>query len=1257
GNRSQVVLDAMGEVVATVRMGKVTEQLGDSAQGCVPDLDPITVRRILADPLGAAAGVLGSAGTRTVYDRFAFLRGDGPAGCLTIARQTHLHELGAGEQTRVQCELTYSDGFGRVVQKKLQAEPDADRGERWIGSGWTVFDDKARPIRRFEPFFTSTPAFENERRAGVSALLCYDPVGRVVTTLHPDGTFEKVIIGPWEQTTWDAQDTVLLDPRTDPDVCGYLAGWLGTQPAWRTWYDQRVHGERGRFDQQAAAKASRHAATPGRSVLDPLGRELVAIAHNGWAGQRPVLFTTRGERDVEGNLRVLRDAAEHPDPAGRVCLRVDYDLVGQRVREVSGDAGERWILPDCLGNPLRVWDGRGLDVRNDYDRLRRPVAVYVTGADPDRPGAVVLTERLTYGEELPDAAERNLRHRLYRQRDQAGVLCTESVDFKGNVTASSRALAAGYADIVDWSGAPALEPERWLTTTEYDAFDRPVLVTAPGLPDRPGSVLRYSFNDSQLLCRVEAQLAGRPEDDGSWTTLVSSISYDARSQRTAVHHGNGTVTRYRYDPLTFRTVRLCTRRGSGYVQDLRYTYDAIANITHIEDRAQDPVFFRNQRVDPSADYTYDAVYRLVRATGRELVGHADHPDHPTGPHNTPADAKAVARYEQCYVYDPVGNLLELTHRSRDRHHGGWTRRFEVGPDSNRLTGTSVGDGPAEHLESDANGNTVRMPHLHLLSWDYRNRLRAVQRQRADGPAERTFYSYDAGGARVRKVTRRGGTVREERIYLGGLEIYRRHSGKRAGLVRESLHVMDARQRVAIIETRGEVDDGTLPRVVRYQYADHLASVALELDERARTITYEEFTPYGSSAYRAARRRLHPPKRYRFCGQERDDESGFNYHGARYLAPWLGRWISPDPQGLVDGPNRFAYARGNPVGFVDPSGTDCDPSQQCCVDDSLTTPREDAAQACLADPGEPVLFSAAAPNSSSMSSSPAGSTTQDSALSGYSVASLGVNVTAAGIRYAYLPRDAAGNPLQGPLNLYSGATARASAQAADGYMIKDTVYYAPADAAENALRARLGIPTGNLPVDEYNAIWGEASRLAVRDAAISSSVGTHNDLATLDPDSIQAIYELPTNRSYGSGMGGLNVVGGGLSIWGAAHDDTSWRSTLGYTGGGMQVAGGGMMIVGALETAPRLVSGGRLLGTAGAVITAPIVLSQAYDDVTSGDQYRQLNGTLKGAGVVFPPAAFLSVYNDAFVKPAAETFYDVACRDIADMLGVPRSWVY
>ena len=89
---------------------------------------------------------------------------------------------------------------------------------------------------------------------------------------------------------------------------------------------------------------------------------------------------------------------------------------------------------------------------------------------------------------------------------------------------------------------------------------------------------------------------------------------------------------------------------------------------------------------------------------------------------------------------------------------------------------------------------------------------------------------------------------------------------------------------------------------------------------AQIISYEEYYPYGSTSYQAGRSAAETSlKRYRYTGMERDEESGFCYHGARYYAPWLGRWTRADPAGLADGPNRYRYSRNNPVCLYDPGG--------------------------------------------------------------------------------------------------------------------------------------------------------------------------------------------------------------------------------------------------------------------------------------------------------------------------------------------------
>ena len=60
-------------------------------------------------------------------------------------------------------------------------------------------------------------------------------------------------------------------------------------------------------------------------------------------------------------------------------------------------------------------------------------------------------------------------------------------------------------------------------------------------------------------------------------------------------------------------------------------------------------------------------------------------------------------------------------------------------------------------------------------------------------------------------------------------------------------------------------------------------------------------------------------RYLFSTKEFDSRSGLDYFGARYYDPEIGRWLTPDPLGMVDGPNTYLYVNNNPVNLVDPYG--------------------------------------------------------------------------------------------------------------------------------------------------------------------------------------------------------------------------------------------------------------------------------------------------------------------------------------------------
>ena len=448
------------------------------------------------------------------------------------------------------------------------------------------------------------------------------------------------------------------------------------------------------------------------------------------------------------------------------------------------------------------------------------------------------------------------------------------------------------------------------------------------------SVVRPTFNEANLLERVEVNLRG----EATVTTFVNDIDYNAKGQRKLIEYGNGVTTTYEYDPLTFRLTNLQTLRNSTKLQDLRHTYDPAGNVTAIRDDAQQTTYFNNSVVEPHADYTYDAVYRLLAATGREHLGQVSQPQTTRNDESRvnlfhPHDGQAMRRYTEQFEYDDVSNILELIHQATN---GDWTRVYaynepsliEPGKNNNRLSSTAVGL-TNEAYTHDPHGNMISFPHLPQMVWDFEDQLQMVDL----GGGGKAYYVYDAAGQRTRKVWEKSPGLTEERIYLGSFEIFRRRNGTGTVMLeRETLHIMDSlprteggnSQRIALVETRTldmAGNDPTPQQLIRYQFGNHLGSASLELDDQAQIITYEEYTPYGSTSYQAVRSETETPKRYRYTGKERDEESGFYYHGARYYASWLGRWTAVDPAVLVDGVNAYRYVLNNPVKFWDPNGSE------------------------------------------------------------------------------------------------------------------------------------------------------------------------------------------------------------------------------------------------------------------------------------------------------------------------------------------------
>jgi RHS repeat-associated protein len=1005
-NLTEASFDALGRVIAVALEGKGAEadDLGgfdeDVANPSGAELDSI----FAASPdLAAARRLLRSASTRFLYHLGGWPGNwaTGPAGACTIVRERHAATLSSGERSPLQLAFECSDGNGVVLMKRSQAEPERVHGPlRWIVSGKTVVNNKGKPVKQYEPYFSKTAVCSAEGDAheevGVTPLMYYDAVGRLVRTELPDGSLAKVEFSPWHVRSFDANDTVTESrwyaDRGSPDPTTALSA--GVSP-----------------DTRAAWLAAQHAGTPSLAILDSLGRTVVSVAHNRvqaaggsltfggkrYHDERYVTFT---KLDPEGKPLWIRDpranlVVQFVQPRGGTPLsnRLEstdfvpaYDVAGNALFQHSMDAGDRWVLNDAAGKPMLAWDvGQRLDANGalvdedrlfttSYDALRRPTAQRLS-VDGRAPITLERSEYVDAGQPAPfssaaAARQRNLCGQLYRHFDPGGLMQTERLDFKGNTLEVRRQLPADpRASMPDWGASPlsALDPETFVQLTEYDALDRVARLYnwhRPASPDRRVAVYEPRYNERGVLvseqlvvqARRNAAANGRRYDEVPGVTerndAVVRIEYDAKGQRLSLRLGCGTTTRYDYDPATFRLRQLRTTRpragqrdppfpgfvsnlaDSRVLQQLIYTYDAVGNVTEIDDQAYKPVFWAQGIAEPRNLYEYDALYRLVSATGREtaqggaaaLLG--SEPQVATG---FPVTDQTLRKYTQTYRYDEVGNFAQMRHVVAGDPAAGWTRQYEMHADSNRLHYTWTGSSRVDQIDyfHDMHGNMLNLARVapsRFIRWDHRDMISTLDL----GGGGTAFYQYDADKQRTRKrIENMTGGGYWERIDLGGYELYRRYNGANTAMPVEeieTLHLRDGAYRLVAVDqilrtTRPGLGAGSL---YRYMLSNHLGSATLELDEGGRIVSVEEYHPYGSSAYVAGRSAVEAKlKRYRYAGMERDEESGLGYHTARYYAPWLGRWSSVDPLGLSGGINLFSYARGSPVGSVDMSGLQAD----------------------------------------------------------------------------------------------------------------------------------------------------------------------------------------------------------------------------------------------------------------------------------------------------------------------------------------------
>jgi RHS repeat-associated protein len=405
---------------------------------------------------------------------------------------------------------------------------------------------------------------------------------------------------------------------------------------------------------------------------------------------------------------------------------------------------------------------------------------------------------------------------------------------------------------------------------------------------------QYQYDDRGLITSTTATIAG--------TELNTGYHYNQSGQLTQIDYPSGTSASYQYDSAG-RLNRIQTadqgnttdiisninwngpnmgsyQQGNGLVTELTYdtagrltekqfgSDNGIQNLLDNQSQILQQTWTRNNTTEINS-FQYDVLGRLTQDGSN-------------------ADNQ--------FGYDAVGNRLSETQPSKS---------YGYQSNSNRLS-----DINGTTIQRDAVGNTLD-DGTRQYQYNAMNRLSGLTNSQNNVQAS---YTYNYLGQRVRKQLSGGQSDDIRFVYGLQGELLGEYQAN-GQVIREYLYQTENGIAELVAERTA---DGTLI----YIHADHLGTPRLATDQ-AQTVVWR----WDSDAFGTTQVNNNPDGdsnpttiNHRFAGQYFDEESGVHYNYHRYYDPSTGRYITSDPIGLAGGLNTYAYVSGNPLRFIDPSGT-------------------------------------------------------------------------------------------------------------------------------------------------------------------------------------------------------------------------------------------------------------------------------------------------------------------------------------------------
>ncbi|MGV7960070.1 RHS repeat protein [Photorhabdus tasmaniensis] len=661
--------------------------------------------------------------------------------------------------------------------------------------------------------------------------------------------------------------------------------------------------------------------TPTVSVYDNRGLTIRDIGfHRTVAGGNTDTRISRHQYDVHGRLIQSIDPRLYDVNSAKPNFTWKYDLTGNALRTESVDAGHTVTLNDIEGRQVLLVTATGVTQIRQYEAATLPGRLLSVSEQAPEEETPRITEHLIWAGNTQEEKDHNLAGQCVRHYDTAGLNQLESLSLTENILSKFRKLLLDDGQEANWEGDDEIVwwaklNETYTTQSTFDATG--ALLTQI---DAKGNRQRLTYD-------VAGQLKG------SWLTvknqseqiIVKSLTYSAAGQKLREEHGSGIITEYSYEPETQRLIGIKTHRSSDtkVLQDLRYQYDPVGNVIGIRNDAEATRFWRNQKVVPENTYTYDSLYQLISTTGREMANIGQQSNQLPSPIPLPTDNSTYTNYTRTYDYDRGGNLAQIRHSSPATQNN-YTTDIIVSNLSNHAVLNSLTTDPTQvDTLFDAGGHQKKLLPGQDLCWNARGELQQVTPVSREHASDREWYRYGNDGMRQLKVNEQqtGNSTQQQRVtYLPGLELRTTQNGATTS---EDLHVITVgaagHAQVRVLHWETTPPAGISNNQFRYSYDNLIGSSQLELDSEGQIISQEEYYPFGGTALWAARNQTEVSyKTLHYSGKERD-ATGLYYYGYRYYQPWVGRWLSADPAGTVDGLNLYRMVRNNPSTLIDISG--------------------------------------------------------------------------------------------------------------------------------------------------------------------------------------------------------------------------------------------------------------------------------------------------------------------------------------------------